>query len=217
MGEIGYCSKSDLYRYLSDLRNAMNLTKRDYPLNWVDICLSIKGIKLDVVPFRTKGLRGMAVPRDKIIMLNSFRNKVEQSFDCGHEFIHILKHKHLGTQTFNCFDKVKASQNLFLEWQANEGSAELHIPYKIFIPLFCGYVKNCHDFCGYQNLKLYLAQYFGVPLAVVDLRIENLKYEISQYESGISLDNIKIKSKNQLKKEGISVVSYNTVFDFLHI
>lgn len=217
MGEIDYCSKSGLYRYVGGLKKAIKLTERDYPLNFVDICSSFTSIKLEAVPFKSKAIRGMAVPKDKIILLNSYRNKIEQSFDCGHEFIHLVKHKNANTKTFNCFDTVRSTQNGFLEWQANEGSAELHVPYKMFIPLFCEYVNTCYDLCGYENLKLYLSQYFGVPQAVIDLRIDNLKYEIKQYQSGVPIDKLSIKSRKQLDQEGIFIVSYNAIIDFMNI
>jgi Zn-dependent peptidase ImmA (M78 family) len=191
-----------------------------YPLNVIKDCLQI-GIEVKKESFSTKGLRGIAIKgsgKEKdIIVLNPIRNPEEQNFDCGHECVHLFKHRNEKVTSFHCFETVLPQQNSFLEWQANEGSAELLVPYKFFIPMFCkyrGYCKNATDYMAFKNK---LAEIFKVPVAVITLRIENLKYEIYQYENGISLDNIEIKSNTQLKRERINIVSYNAIYDFVGI
>lgn len=86
------------------------------------------GIKLERIPFKTRGLRGMsypgARPQPDIILLNSKRSEIEQNFDCGHEMVHLAIHRNLNKKVFNCFDRSTApNQDPFLEWQANEGAA----------------------------------------------------------------------------------------------
>lgn len=153
---INYCTKEDLYRYINDLKKCMGIDPMKIGIDLYSACQKINGIKMEVVDFSDRSLRGMSVPRENIILLNSSRTPIERNFDCGHELIHVVKHKNENFQTFNCFDKLRPQQNPFLEWQANEGAAEMLVPYKIFIPMFCEQVTKCN--CGYEYyyLKEYL-------------------------------------------------------------
>lgn len=211
---IAYCTKESLYQYVNELKHCMGIDHKEIGIKFYDKCKMLQKLKIELVDFKEKTLRGMSWPNDYIILLNSSRSCVERNFDCAHEFIHVVKHRHENFQTFNCFDTLRPNQNLFLEWQANEGAAEMLVPYKIFIPKFCKNVKNCNDIFEYCNLKQHLANYFKVPLTVIDLRIENLKYEIQQYENGCSINKLHILSNAQQIKNKISVVSYNVKFDF---
>ena len=69
-----------------------------------------------------------------IILLNSHRNKIEQKIDCSHEAIHLAFHRNINCKSFNCFETALPSQNKYLEWQANEGSAELNVPFQTLLP-----------------------------------------------------------------------------------
>lgn len=211
---INYCTKEDLYRYVNDLKKRMGIDPMKIGIDLYSACQKINGIKMEVVDFSDRSLRGMSVPRESIILLNSSRSRIERNFDCGHEFIHVVKHKKENFQTFNCFDKLRPQQNPYLEWQANEGAAEMLVSYKTFIPLFCEEVEKCNYFYEYYLLKEYLAETFNVPLTVIDLRIDNLRYEIQQYENGCDINKLQILSNSQLSRREIAVVSYNTKFDF---
>lgn len=68
-------------------------------------------------------------------MLNARHSVEELNFDCGHELIHLTKHRGLGLSSFHCFDTLKPKQDPFIEWEANEGAAELTVPYRSFLPL----------------------------------------------------------------------------------
>lgn len=210
---IAYCTKAYLYQYVSDLKGCVGIKPTDAGIDFYEICKKNQKLKMDVVDFKDRSLRGISVPVDQIIILNSSRSYAERNFDCAHEFIHVVKHRYENFQTFD-FDKFHPNQNPYLEWQANEGAAEMLVPYKIFIPKFCKNVKNCNDIFEYCNLKQHLANYFKVPLTVIDLRIENLKYEIQQYENGCSINKLHILSNAQQIKNKISVMSYNVKFDF---
>lgn len=213
--KINYCTKQDLYKYINKLRKQLGLNNTKYPIDFYEICCNMKNLKIELVNFSDKSLRGLSVPKEKIILLNSSRKDGERSFDCCHEFIHVLKHVNEHTQMFNCFDSVRANQNPYLEWQANEGSAELHVPYRKFIPLIC---KDLHDIktsSDFDKLKVNLAEYFGVPETIIKLRIDNLIFEIDQYSKGVPLDSIPLKSNSQLRREGYNLCSLNTYFDFL--
>lgn len=57
--------------------------------------------------FKTIGFCGAAFPGDKkdTIILNSNRSPKQLNFDCGHEIIHLIKHKEQVDGTFTCFEK----------------------------------------------------------------------------------------------------------------
>lgn len=174
------------------------------------------GIKLEKIPFKTRGLRGMSYPGAKpqpdIILLNSKRSEVEQNFDCAHELVHLTMHRHLNKQVFNCFDGSTApNQDSFLEWQANEGAAEFFIPYKVFIPHLKECIGNKPSRENIEEFKRYAADLYCVPPAVIKYRIESLKYEILQYYSGITIDNLQIISKRQQERMGLYIRSLNEI------
>lgn len=213
-------TKSDLYKFIDNLRGDLNISRNSYPLNTLDVCNSL-GISIKSIPFQTPGLRGMAVKgegaipyKNDIILLREDRNFEEQIFDCGHELIHLTMHRKETAQTFQCFESAPANQSKFLEWQANEGCAELLLPYKFFIPLLSSYLSDVYDYEDFLSLKIYLADIYNVPLASVTLRIENLKYEIYQFRKGIPLDKIELKSNCQQEKENLRIGSLNEWYEY---
>ena len=211
---INYCTKENLYQYVNGIKEKMGIDPQKIGIDFLEECQKINGIKMEVVEFTDRSLRGLSVPTQNIILLNSSRSAIERNFDCAHEFIHVVKHKKEVFQTFNCFDKLRPQQNPYLEWQANEGAAEMLVSYKLFIPTFCEQVEKCTYGYEYYHLKEYLAKQFNVPLAVIELRIDNLRYEIQQYEDGCDINKLRILSNSQQSKSGIVITSYNTKFDF---
>lgn len=211
-----YYSKEGLYKEISRLKRFLGINENHYGFDLIEILLH-NGFLLKSVPFQTKGLRGMAIighdDLEDVILLNSSRNHIEQNFDCGHEMIHLALHRKLEQKTFNCFDKLQANQNPFIEWQANEGSAEFFVPYKIFLPM----IAKCYPLLNtYSNINLFkreMAEIFNVPEAVIKYRIENLKYETMQYLSGISLDKIEILSAKKQEEKNIYAISLNQISD----
>ena len=174
------------------------------------------GIKLERIPFKTRGLRGMSYPGTKpqpdIILLNSKRSEIEQNFDCAHELVHLTIHRNLNKQVFNCFDRSTApNQDPFLEWQANEGAAEFFVPYKVFIPHLKECIGNNPSKGDIEDFRHYAADLYCVPPAVIKYRIESLKYEILQYYSGISIDDLQIISKRQQERMGLYIKSLNEI------
>lgn len=206
-----YCTKKALYNFVASLKNKFGVSDNLYPLDLGYLeDISSKYLSLELASFKTRGLCGVAFIGDKedTVILNSERSENEQLFDFSHELVHLSAHRHVGA--FQCFDKVKPAQNSFLEWQANEGAAEITVPYKLFIPQFVDRVRECGDsWFDYIGLKWELADEFGVTPAIISYRIDNLRYEISQYEKGISIGDLQLKSNTQLIKEGIIISSYN--------
>ncbi len=211
---INYCTKDDLYKYVAKSKEFMGIKTNEIGLDFYEACSSIKKLDVRTVNFKDRSLRGLSVPKENIILLNSFRNRTERNFDCAHEFMHVIKHKNENFQTFNCFDTLRPQQSPYLEWQANEGAAEMLVPYKIFIPMFCKSISNCVTPADYYSFLDSLAHIFNVPNAVIELRVDNLKYEIYQYENGCDINRIQLLSSNKQAKKGIHIVSYNNLFDF---
>ncbi len=118
---VDYMDKANLYKWIQNVRDQLNITERDYPLNSSNLCTNLLGKKFAYVDFKTSALRGMAAidknnPQNDVILLNSSRTKIEQNFDCAHEIIHTLKHRSLpGVTSFNCFETIKQKQDSFLE------------------------------------------------------------------------------------------------------
>ncbi len=211
-----YYSKEGLYREIHQIKEFIGIPHDAYDFNIIKYCMNT-GVLIESIPFSTHGLRGMAVigsgDQEDIILLNSSYSKCEQNFYCGHEIIHLCLHRDIGKRSFNCFENVGAAQNPYLEWHANEGAAELFVPYKTLLPLIKQKIGLSRDYRVIESAKKELADIFNVPEIVIKYRLENLKYEIYQFLNGASLENIKILSLKQQKERGIFVDSLNTISD----
>ena len=211
-----YYSKKGLYNEVAKIKEELGMWRNAYNFNIIDYCIN-DGTHVEIVPFKTPGLRGMAAIGNKeqgdIILLNSHRNKTEQNFDCAHEVVHLYLHRYIGQNTFNCFDTVRHTQNPYLEWHANEGAAEMFVPYKIFLPLVKEKIGNSTDYHIIEKARYELASIFNVPETVIRLRLENLKYEIQQYMNGVPLEEVEILSLKKQQLKGLKIDSINTLAD----
>lgn len=209
-----YYSKQGLYKEVAKLKNHLGFEENQYNIDLVNHLFRI-GILIQQLPYKTKGLRGMAVLGDDknedIIILNESRNLQEQNYDCGHEAIHLSLHRTVGLNSFNCFDNIAEKQNPFYEWHANEGAAEMLVPYKELLPIIKTNKKYLNDYYDIESFKEYLSDVFFVPSAVIKYRFDNLKYEIHQYLSGTNIRDIELLSLNQQKKHGINIKSINDI------
>lgn len=209
-----YLTKAGLYTQVTNLRCRLGLGPDEYGLNMLDLCKN-KGIKVSEHPFTTPGLRAMAQVGDDIypdaVILNSARNHTEQNVDCAHECIHLSFHRNEPCNAFQCFETALPNQNKYLEWQANEGGAELLVPYKTLLPII---KKNFHCLKTYLDiylLKEELIYRYNVTEAVITYRLESLKYEIEQYINGIPVTNLHILSYSSQLKKGIKIKSLNNI------
>ncbi len=211
-----YYTKAELYKKVDDFKSFLGIGDSDYPVNLIEVCDKRVSLRIEAVPFGDPALRGMTVlpeePGDAdIILLNKSRSLREQNFDCGHEMMHLRLHRNEQKQTFNCFDGVGAHQNKFLEWQANEGSAEMLVPYRLILPKMASLRGNSYDWMDIYQLRADLSEDFGVCKQVIEYRFESLKYEIFQYINGVGLNDIEILSINQQKHQNIAVQSLNDI------
>jgi Zn-dependent peptidase ImmA (M78 family) len=218
--------KATLYLRIEEHRNRLGICNSDYPINIKEVCSNSKHIVVRECPFKTPGLRGIATKRTvfdgtDIILLNSNRNENEKNFDCGHEMIHLLEHRNAKAQTFHCFEKTMPNQNSFMEWQANEGSAELIVPYRKFITDFCSDIKLAIKMgINYERninaIPEVYADNYKVTPSFIRNRIRNLQYEICQHYHGTAINNLDIKSRHQLKSQGIDLNQYD-IFSFVRL
>ena len=204
-----YNAKDELYSFVARLRKQLNIT--EYPINTINICSNF-GIA-DVIKhnFKTFGMCAAAMSGEKknTIILNSCRSESEQNFDCGHEIIHLTKHQHTKIEIFNCFSSTKPTQNEFLEWESNEGAAELIVPFYVLIHKIEEYDVDTKDGSNIFEFKQKVSRFFNVSMSVIELRLENLKYEIDQYLNGVPIEYICFLSKSQQYQQGIIVQSLN--------
>jgi Zn-dependent peptidase ImmA (M78 family) len=211
---VEYLTKKQLYDKIHTYKGGLGLDVNDYGFDMISLCKE-DGVKLEKLPFKTKALRGMASigisPSDDVILLNADRDDKEQNFDCSHEYVHLCIHRNLDKKIFNCIDAIYAKQDSTIEWQANEGAAELLVPYKAFLPLVKNEYPTSDNPVEIISLKDYLADIFNVTTKVITYRLESLKYEVHQYLNGASLQDVKIMSLAQQKRNKIDIRSLNDI------
>ena len=206
--------KEYLYASVRKLKVLQFREPTDYGIDIVNL-LKTSGISIELLPFETPGLRGMAIPgtgkENDIILLNSFRSAYERNFDCAHEMMHLGLHRNEKRKTFMCSDKIIANQNDFYEWQANEGAAEYCVPYVVLLQIlkrFYPIIKKCNKSQANAFLDE-LSNIFMVPIPVIENRIDNLRFEIYQYITmDVPIANVKLMSKNEQRKLGMFIPSF---------
>lgn len=205
-------TKAGLYYEINTLRNRLGIKQNEYGFDIINYCMK-NDILVEAVPFATKGLRGMACVGNEyekdVILLNSKRDSIEQNFDCCHEVVHLGIHRYLGKKTFNCIDRVYAKQDEYLEWQANEGAAELFMPYYLIVQYVGSRYRELETSKDISKLKTQISSIFNVTKTVVEIRLESLKYEIKQYAFGVPLNDIEVLSASQQRERNINVKSIN--------
>ena len=208
-----YYTKANLYKEIDCFKKASHIEKQYYPLNIIEMCMSTPSLKVGFMKFRTVGLNGMVNlgqhPEPDVILINSSMGPPKQNFVCAHELFHTVLHRDVSAQSFSCFEEVKPEQDAAIEWQANESAAELLLPMKYLLPLVkrkMPYLKTSEDFF---NFKYEIAESFRTTETVVTNRLDDLKYEIYQYNSGVPLNKIEILSRHQQQNQHICVQSLN--------
>lgn len=214
---MSYTTKHDLYQAISRFRNENLIEHTD---NVVAECERRGWAKVVSSPFKTLGLKGMSYlarneQEKNIIMLRESLSQEEKNFTCAHELVHVKFHNHLHIATFSCFDKVRPNQNAILEWQANEGAAELLVPLYELLPIVKENLPGMKTWQDFESLKFNLANYFSVTDGVIKVRYEDLKYEIYQHLNGTPVESIEILSRKGQQMRGINVESLNDIEDNL--
>ncbi len=205
---MGYNAKKDLYELVDRVRRNAGISIGT-PIRVLSLCQTLRDVSVVFHEFDTQGFCGAAFagPKENTIVLNNTRSRIEQNFDCGHELIHLLKHRGLNGGIFQCF----STQNSFLEWEANEGSAQLIVPYQDFIPRFVSCLQSNYPVWGIQEE---LAEFYGVSSQVIRIRLNSLSYEIDQYRRGVPLEGLELLSRSKQQKRGIHPTCYDALLDF---
>lgn len=212
-------TKRDLYDQVQFIRDTLRLSDSAYPLDMIAfINTSISNLSVGLASFHTKGFQGMLkitpeIGKNSVILLNDCRTRREQNFDCAHEFMHYCLHGSDKTQTFRCFDNTVPTQYAYREWQANEGAAELLVPFSQFAPCIKAHHRDFYTLEGLIAFREWMAGKFGVTPIVIRTRLDSMRYEIFQYLSGTPLSEIELLSGAQQKARKISVGSLNDAED----
>lgn len=206
-------NKCKLYKNVDNFRTEYGFSIYDS----IDTLLLVEyseRVDLEYLDFKTPGLCGLAMVGESkdTIVLNSNRTRTEQRFDCGHELMHLYLHRHLESN-FNCFTTQKSNQNSFLEWQANEGAAQLLVPFQDFIPRFF-HLFSYSRFTTDYDIRNILADHYHVTFQVIYNRIDCLSYEIDQFATGCPISEIQLLSRNQRMRMNILPTAYNAECDF---
>ena len=178
--------KRALYTRLEEKRKESGIFY-DFPLD-IKSLVKRENIELSFTSFESDSI-GAMLYKDSFsaILVNSNKSPLDQRFDLAHELIHFWFHP---SQTSFSFQKPHL-RDKEKEWQANEGAAELLLPYKDFIPRFVKTAKYVEE--NYEPLEeVYneLARFYKVMPIVVDYRIRNLESEILQYINGTPIERI---------------------------
>lgn len=164
-----------------------------------------ENLQLSFISFESDAI-GAILYKDIVsgILINSNKSNFEQRFDLAHELIHFWFHP----SPLPFYFQKPQLRDRTREWEANEGAAELLLPYKDFIPRFVKTARYIEE--NYEPLEeIYneLAHFYKVMPIVIDYRIRNLESEILQYISGIPIDKITLnKSYIRFNKNKIPVV-----------
>ena len=212
-----YYTKRDLYKAAGRIRaEHLSAPDPDRTLRLAEQFAASDRIDFVTLPFKTRGLRGMAVlaqeegQRD-VILLNSCLDEREQNFYCAHELCHLILHREAPKRQFNCFDKLRPHQDPRIEWQANEGAAEILIPYRSLLPRVRAAWPHLCTAEDIRRFRLALADTYLVSPTVIGIRLESLRYEIAQHLSGVPVDRVEVLSALQQKRRGMHVMSLGSL------
>lgn len=203
--------KRQLYELISNEKQRLHITQQDYPINIFELCKKFKNVVIAEADFQTKNLRGLvrlASNKDEnhVILVNGNKTFEEKNYHGTHEFTHILTIKDSPGTTLQCFDKVLPHQDSYIEWLANEGAAELLMPYKEVLPFIKRESQSFNESTfPILDLTEQLSSMYNVSFAVAQNRICNLSYEIWQYLHGFNIDEIEILSKSEQIKRNINI------------
>ncbi len=176
---MNFLNKAELYRKIELIRQSAPAGRFDpYAL------ARTLGIEIEVYAFDSARLAGVLMRGEhkSLIVLSANRPPEGRRFAASHELVHYFLHE---GDNFLCTgdDEVSA-----IEWQANEGAAELLMPYKEFI-LFYENIRSLF-FTDRERALRRAAEHFDVSAGMINTRLQSLSPEIAQYERGTPLDKI---------------------------
>ena len=177
--------KKSLYEKIENIRKALEL-KKENNSNLKNIIESNNIAKIvigDIGNF--SGALDKKINTKPVILLNKNSNNL--NFVLAHELVHLFITPL--DSAFKCYNSKEYLKSNYEEWRANEGAAELLLPYKEFIPDYSYLLL----YKNYKDCLEELSKIYSVSKQVIEYRIKNLSQEIHQYLSGVDIENIKIK------------------------
>jgi len=168
-------NREALYRRVQGFREAFSVGNG--PVDVFTLCEQIPGLELHQAAWKTRGLNGVFMRGDGIdlIVLNAARNRQEQTFDLAHELMHWWLHREIASH----------GRDARQEWQANEGAAELLVPWRELV----WRVYECRTALkSAENVRRFTtsqAERCGVTEAVIRYRYESLRAELALAQAGI--------------------------------
>ena len=189
-----YYTKAGLYSEIEKIREKYSITT---PIDPYALASRV-GIEGFLHDFETKHISGvlLRVGTQAAITLNSLRPELGQKFTCLHELVHFFLHSE---PSFMCSDE---SSHLPQEWQANEGAAQLILPYQSFIPRYIEISREEARNPWGGRVFSRLEEEYGVSESVLATRIDSLNCEIYQYLNGRDISSVSVLSRRQLSKIG---------------
>lgn len=187
-------SKDGLYKAVDSLKSHYSIYPDECPVYLPDILVNnaCKIIDIEECDFPHGTINGLGILADTadlkrdLIILDKNRSSAEKNFTCAHELIHLeLQKPHTAcTKFYMKTNKLIPYQDSVQEALANEGAAEILMPYRVFIPsLF--YTANYFFSLEQENfwqafecIISKLANTFNVEKQMIYKRIESLKAEI---------------------------------------
>lgn len=214
-----FWTKEILYQNIDSLRSRIGILSNHVPIDAKSLAYRcIQNVTVEELPFPSNRICGILYKgnRSTSIALNTNRTSEMQNFDCMHELVHYFFHDIPDCQRI-CFDRKHYSrrivQDSYIEWQANEGSAQFLVPYQDFIPRFSAMLDDKSSLQSF-NAQEVLAEHYRVSSQVIRNRIDSLAFEIDQYREGIPMSNIMLLSRRQQVRWGYQPTAYNAICDF---
>ena len=127
-----------------------------------------------------------------VILLNGLFSSSSLRFTLAHELVHLMLHPTVAQSV--CIEEL-SSQKSRLEWEANEGAAELLLPYRQVLPYF----STLTGLSFFQKAERISAR-FQVSPTTARYRLEELKGDWEDYISGTALSDLPLLSRRERKK-----------------
>lgn len=206
-------TKQMLFCRVQNLQNSLH--QISFPVKAIDFAqLNCKNPVIEEIPFPSSKIGGIMHRGSKTttIGVNACHDEEQKNFYGIHEVFHYIWHQD-DERSLICGETPR-KQDAILEWQANEGAAELLMPHYLFIPEL---VSGCEMYpikglSAITETKNAMKKKYGITDRVLYNRIEDLRYETQQYRNGVSLPSVEILSINQQRARGITVPeSYNDI------
>lgn len=191
-----FLSKAGLYAQMDNFRKEYGF---DYHFEEEALAKKLK-IKLSYYCFDSTRLAGALLRGEKHseIILSANRRKKEQRFTFAHELCHWYLHS---GATFCCGEDDAGA----LEWQANQGAAELLMPYREVLR-FIKNISSLYKSSSPRVIKLFIEHFGDVTPTMAKIRLEELSGEIDEYLSGVPMDKINILSRRKAPAPKRSVI-----------